>query len=356
MKFRLLKIFFIFNYLLFFLIIYNYSKNDHKIKIGIFGCRHDINIGNYLIKFAMHIKLKELCYDPYIVTTNHKNVNISFINHTTNIILIKNYSQIKENDFDILLVNSDQTWRKWDKYFYDCGFLKFAEKWNKLKFVYGASLGFDYWDFNKKDEKIIKPLLKDFSDISVRERGSIKLIKAHLNIIPKFVLDPTLIIDKKYYLDLIKNYNDNNQNISNYIFLYGLYSLKPNMKLLINKVKNELNYDIHDFNLNNNSLVEDFIYYLKNSKGVITNSYHCTIFSIIFNKPFITFNYKHAGIERIKSLSELLGFENRIVYNRQNANISLLKIPLEINNITLNHEKIESINYLKKNLNLYKIK
>ena len=62
-------------------------------------------------------------------------------------------------------------------------------------------------------------------------------------------------------------------------------------------------------------LVEDFIYYLKNSKGVITNSYHCTIFSIIFNKPFITFNYEHTGIERIKSLSELLGFENRIVYN-----------------------------------------
>ena len=130
----------------------------------------------------MHIKLKELGYDPYIVTTNHKNVNISFINHTTNIILIKNYSQIKENDFDILLVNSDQTWRKWDKYFYDCGFLKFAEKWNKLKFVYGASLGFDYWDLNQNDEKIIKPLLKDFSDISVRERGSIKLIQAHLNI------------------------------------------------------------------------------------------------------------------------------------------------------------------------------
>ena len=57
------------------------------------------------------------------------------------------------------MVNSDQTWRKDTKlsaYFYDVAFLKFAEKWLKPKFINAASLGIDYWKFNKRDEKIAK--------------------------------------------------------------------------------------------------------------------------------------------------------------------------------------------------------
>ena len=211
-----------------------------KIKIGIFGCRHDINIGNYLIKFAMYIKLSELGYDPYIVTTNQKKVNISFINRTTNNIIVQNYSDIKENDYDILIVNSDQTWRRWDKYFYDYGFLKFAKNWNKLKFVYGASLGFDYWKFNKKEENIIEPLIKNFSEISVREKGSIKLIKEHFGISPKLVLDPTLIIDKKYYLNLIKNYKSRINGNINYIFVYNVYKISTELKSFLEKAEKKL--------------------------------------------------------------------------------------------------------------------
>ena len=77
------------------------------------------------------------------------------------------------------MVNSDQTWRKFDQYFYDYGFLKFAQNWTIPKFVYGASLGFDYWSLNSKDEIIIKNLIKNFRSISVREEGSIDLIKNH---------------------------------------------------------------------------------------------------------------------------------------------------------------------------------
>ena len=86
------------------------------------------------------------------------NYNISFneiiwalykfknINKSTNLIIIKNdFNEIKKEDYDILKVNSDQTWRKFDNYFYDYAFLFFAKKWNITKFIYGDSLGFDYW-------------------------------------------------------------------------------------------------------------------------------------------------------------------------------------------------------------------
>ena len=128
-------------------------------------------IGNNLLKYAMHIILSKLGFDPYIIGMRFHNQNISFIKSVTNLRIIKNsFSEIKENDYDILMVNSDQTWRKWNKdykYFYDIAFLKFAEKWNKIKFVYGASLGRNVWQYNKSDEEIAKYLLKDFKSISV---------------------------------------------------------------------------------------------------------------------------------------------------------------------------------------------
>ena len=340
-------------YIILFLLflITNYIKK--KIRIGILSMRNANNIGNCLIKFAMHIKLSELGYEPYIIVTPRKNINISFINRTTNIVIVKKYSDIKENDYDILMVNSDQTWRKWDDYFYDRGFLRFAEKWNKLKFVYGASLGFDYWDFNETDEKIINPLIKKFSEISVREKGSIKLINKHFGISPKLVLDPTLIIDKKYYLNLIKNYKDKINNNFSYIFLYNVYKPTEQMKSFIKKARKTLNYEIYNYNLNYESSVEEFLYRIKNSNAVITNSFHCTIFSIIFKKPFISFNYNYTGIERLKSLSEMLVLEKRIIYINQNPEINLLTIPPNINYEILKQKKRDSINFLKRNLKLY---
>ncbi len=65
--------------------------------------------------------------------------------------IIKQFSDIKEQDYDILLVNSDQSWRKWDNHFYNNAFLKFAENWTINKFIYGASTGSNVWKFQKRD-------------------------------------------------------------------------------------------------------------------------------------------------------------------------------------------------------------
>ena len=99
------------------------------------------------------------------------------------------------------MVNSDQTWRKFSNTFYDNAFLYFAKSWKVVKFIYGASLGYRKWKFNKLDEEIAKDCLKSFRGISVRENGAINKIQKHLGIRPSFVLDPTFLIDKKYYLN-----------------------------------------------------------------------------------------------------------------------------------------------------------
>ena len=186
--------YFIKKYSLIILLLYILEKNINKRKrIGVVGVRHENNIGNNLIKYSISIILKELGYKPYIIGTHWDNRNITFINQTTNLIIIRNnFCEIKEDDYDVLMVNSDQTWRKFDSDFYDYGFLKFAENWKIKKFAYGVSIGFDNWELTPEDDEIAKKLLKNFSGISIREEGSLKLIEEHFGVKPKVVLDTTL--------------------------------------------------------------------------------------------------------------------------------------------------------------------
>ena len=302
----------------------------------------------------MSIKLSELGFIPYIIGTQWNNYNISFIKSKTNCIVINNsFKEIKEQDYDILMVNSDQTWRRFDEHYFDYGFLRFAEKWNKQKFVYGASLGYEFFNFEKKDINIIKRLLRQFSEISVREKNCIKWIEKHLGMKPFFVLDPTFLINKEYYLNLIKNYKSNKNINSSFIFTYLLRKDKY-IKKFIDKTCKELGYKRYNVDTIDNNAIEEFIHGIKNCKAVITNSYHGTIFSIIFQKPFISFIVKDDYRERAISLREIFHLENRIIQLNQIPNKNMLNVPLDINMTLLNMLKNESINYLKKNLGLIK--
>ena len=328
-----------------------YFRTISSNKIGVVCVRHEVNIGNNLLKYAISVKLKELGYIPYIIGTVWSDYNnIDFINKTTNLIIIKkNFSEIKPNDYNILMVNSDQTWFKFDNNFYDYGFLKFAENWKIPRFIYGASFLQDFWPFSPEDEEIAKNLLKKFSGISVREKDSVKLIKKHLGITPEFVLDPTLLIDKQYYLDLIKDYKGNKTMNENYIFVYQIGNYKY-ITDLMEIASKKFNFEIYYLPLNNGSLVQNFLYYLINSKAVITNSFHGTIFSIIFNKPFISI-YKNGTKNRFNSLAYLFNISERLHMFGQKYNYNLLIKPLNIKYELLNKYRQISINFLKTNLN-----
>ena len=327
----------------------------NKQKIGVIGLNHSNNIGNNLLKYAMSIQLSELGFDPYIVGFKNFHQNISFLQKNTKIIVIKkNFNEIKENDFDILMVNSDQTWRKWDQYFYDIAFLKFAENWNKTKFIYATSLGISKWEFNNEDEKIAKNLIKQFSGISVREKNSINLIEKHLGVKPFFVLDPTLLINKKYYLKTIENFKNDELLGKNFVFVYLLIN-KTKIKNFIKDISQKLNYTIFLVTKKSNNAIENFIYGIYHSKAVITDSYHGTLFSFIFNKPFISFSPKFNGNERFNTLKEVFSLKKRIFDDNDisNIDINLLKKPINLNkNPIFKLLKKQSLNYLKKNLKI----
>ena len=252
------------------------------------------------------------------------------------------------------MVNSDQIWRK--KYldiFYHFAFLYFARNWSIYKFVYGASLGARKWKYNKTDEEVAKMCLKSFQDISVREIGAVDRIQKHLGFKPNFVLDPTFLIDTKYYINLADTYIDKNFINGDYIFTY-LFSEQKEILKFIDDSTHELNYKLFKVKEYHKNSVIKFLYGIYNCKAVITNSYHGTVFSIIFKKPFVTFIYKNGNNDRFDSLKEIFNIENRIFLYNERPNVNLLTLPLDIDKNLIDTLKAKSIDYLKKNLKHFK--
>lgn len=231
-----------------------------------------------------------------------------------------NYKDMKElnNEFDIFICGSDQIWNL------DCTkgvepayFLKFANK-DKLKIAYAPSLA--HVKFAKNYDADLKNAIKDLDYISVREESTLPLIQPLTEKKVSVVLDPTLLLDQKDYELIISQ----NENKSEYVFVYMLeysaelvkycneFSSKKGIKVTYiasNKfsgIKGKNAFGIGP---------DKFLKYIKEAKYIITNSFHATVFSIIFNKKFVTFTTKKSS-SRMVDLLDSLGISERI-YNEK---------------------------------------
>lgn len=349
------------------------SSNNHLVKnkaslsqinkkrIGVINLPNGQNVGNILVKFSMYKKLIEFGFNVTIITQNIDILKIkhdlSFLKRTINshLLIIKDsFSELKEDDFDFLILNSDQTWfYHYRKYFYDIAFLKFAKNWNIPKFIYGTSIGADKWIFSRRDEKAAKKFLKNFIGISFRENGLVKLAEENLGLKGSLVLDPTLLIDRELYLKEIKNFHSSINKNEKFIFIYQLHKDTKLEKFYLSSSE-ILHYKINKLQLNESNYIENFIFGISNCQAVITDSYHGTIFSIIFNKPFISFMNSKGGKGRFDSLKEIFNLGNRIIdfLSVNKLDINLLLEPPNINNTLLDKLRNFSNNYLKKNLGI----
>ena len=71
---------------------------------------------------------------------------------------------------------------------------------------------------------------------------------------------------------------------------------------------------------NNHYSIEEWLTLLYKSKFVITDSFHGTVFSIIFHKPFYVIDNPQRGSARILTLLQFLGLEKRFVKDIKSFN------------------------------------
>ncbi len=249
--------------------------------------------------------------------------------------------------FDAIIVGSDQVWRALykDPLIY---FLKFAQDSNIKKIAYAASFGVDHWDeYSDSVTEECRCLASKFTGISVREDSGVELCKKHLLAESTHVLDPTLLLESSDYNKLIED--EGFAPLANSMMCYILDSSNEK-QVVINHVASSLNLEPLEimpketYGVDSSSIddctypsVSAWLRGFRDAKFVITDSFHGTVFAIIFNVPFIAIVNKKRGAARFSSLLKMFNLEHRLIYSAD-----------EINDDILGEVDFESVNKIKK--------
>lgn len=269
---------------------------------------------------------------------------------------------IEKHQFEAIIVGSDQVWRpQYSPNIYEAYLSNICND-KILRISYAASFGTDKWEYTKKQTIYCKNLINKFSSISVREDSAVELCRKYFDIKGTQVLDPTLLLDQTDYLSAIGRKDLSRTNNST-LFVYILDQTKEKQKV-INKVAKEigLNPSYIKTSTNNNSIplefrlksgVEEWLLEIYNSKFIITDSFHGTVFSIIFNKPFIVIANNSRGLTRFTSILKLFNLESRLITSFSDLDDELIQsnIDYEKVNQIKNKLKYDSILFLENALN-----
>ncbi len=225
----------------------------------------------------------------------------------------KSYDELL-NDYpkgDLYITGSDQLWNS----MYGCGndpayYLNFAEGKNKI--AYAVSFGRERIPQENLD--IAKKYIKDFNWISVREKSSKGQVKKVYNGEIDYVCDPVLLNDKAEYDSIIT------KKMFSFKYILVYMAQIPNqeyMNKIIEKVKKRVNAKIvliGSYRNRCNCDIQmrdvapgDFLSLIANAEYIISNSFHATMFSLIYNKQFVSIlpNKNGARIKEILDLAEL---------------------------------------------------
>jgi Polysaccharide pyruvyl transferase. len=267
---------------------------------------------------------------------------------------------IKRGDFDCLVVGSDQIWRA--KYFpnIERNYLDYASGWKIKKIAYAPSFGVDNWEYSDKQTAHCKKLIKNFLAVSVREESGILLAKEHFGIDAEFVLDPTMLLSKEDYIKIIKEEHDYDINLA--LSSYVLDEDENNHNLL-SYIAKDKNMDIFKMIGDptrihvpaEHKILPSFGTWLNmfnRSKFLFTDSFHGTVFAIIFNLPFVVYGNTERGLSRINSLLHLFNLENRLINTIEDYD-KIKNTIIDWHNVNIIKEGMvkQSISFLTKALN-----
>ena len=190
--------------------------------------------------------------------------------------------------FDYFAAGSDQIWHGWknDRQELEYFLLMFAEPSQRL--TVAPSFGFN--EFPEKFRDTYKKGLEGFEYLSVREERGAELIKELTGKDATVLLDPTMLIDTSEWLKLLKKpvqFTD-----ENYIFVYSIDGFKGEVGEKTCCLANELGLQVIDImDINSDYYIhtrpDEFLYWIYHAKLVVTDSFHASLFSILFNRPFV---------------------------------------------------------------------
>lgn len=277
----------------------DYYKHGKSIK--------SIVVNTLLIPFMKMRKIKNQRFDQF---------NNDYLNLTTIINDLESLKKhIDSNNYDLIISGSDQVFNPNIEDFDKAFVLPFHIEAKKI--AYAASTG----NAKKEDLDKISKEIRDFNKISIREEKDIKKFE-DFNIDISITPDPVLLLDSD---DWSKFTNEKKEK--DYLLCYFLHKdlFKKEFEIA-KKIAKEKNLKIKIINarysresFKKGTIYDagpiEFVNLIKNSSYVCTDSFHGTLFSIIFDKDFKCFDSrKNKNDSRRQNLLYLLNAKENLQY------------------------------------------
>lgn len=300
------------------------------MKVGILTFHDAHNYGAVLQAYALKKYIKQLGYDVNVINYHHKTIPDGFprenneerwekfnkfIKELTNgeQTVYTSEEDLEKLDIDFWICGSDQIWNTEITRGFNKGFFLDFET-NGKKISYAVSMGIP--NLPKEQEEDFKNSINKLDYISVREETLKQYAEKFTDKKVTKTLDPTLLLENKDYDDLIleNKYGD-------YVLIYAL---GPDERLtkIAKKIAEEKNAKIVELNDKekenyfceqvSNAGPMEFLTLIKNAKAIITNSFHGTIFSIIFEKEFYTITRLNRN-SRMENILDIVGMRDRLL-------------------------------------------
>jgi hypothetical protein len=223
---------------------------------------------------------------------------------------------------DVYIVGSDNVWENVNR----TSFLEFAPK-GSLRVGYAVSAPWDqlsrYW--YAKARKAIKNL----DSVSVREADGVEVCRRIGRSDAVHVLDPTLLLEPEDYHLLVANDDQLHDNLQRPVvgYLLNINRQEDYPHRLLKGLAEKWEASLKVIPLQGTELFvpKDYLHTpdpvgwlqtIRNSRCLITNSFHGIVFAILFQKNFVVIPCSRGGninaFGRFTSLLNLLGLENRI--------------------------------------------
>ena len=241
---------------------------------------------------------------------------------------------VERHRLDAVIVGSDQVWRP--DYHGDgdpaAYFLDFVDPERARRIAYAASFGRDRWQDEIAPDRIAG-LLRDFTAVSVREASGARICAEAFGIADAAVtIDPTLLVDRGFYDDVSQP--GERPIAEDYCFEYVLdrsvfaeglveAALEP-----LPGTCSVLTAQPHG--QGPGMTIPEWVSAFRSARHVVTDSFHGTVFSILFERPFVSLVNVERGADRFVQLVSDLGLEDRLLSDPSADKIAaLLQQPID---------------------------
>ena len=366
------------------------------MRVGILTVPFNNNYGGYLQCFALMSTLRKLGHQPVIIN-RRPNLNLPLLNRikafvanellgdrcrmynkksmeayyamkgskmhpfvkhylkpmTQPLYKANDYAMLESLDLDAVVVGSDQVWRPQYVPEIEEYYLKYVPS-NIRKIAYAASLGSDKVEYSEAELKECSSLLQSFYTVSTREKSGQKIVAEYLGRKDtKVVLDPTMLLVPEEY-QAIKGGGCICKK--KHVFAYILDRTQWKRDA-ISHMESYYRCSVLDImNIERSEpffSIEKWLNELESSDFVITDSFHGTVFCILFNRPFYVIGNEKRGNSRMEDLLSMFGLEDRLLNEgTKESNKIEFKDDIEWKNVNekLNELRKESIDFLKQSL------